>query len=402
MPDRGPPAWRSEAVYLAHGATVAGIVAMTLALLVARIVPVLGWLLALISWGAALRYAFELLRFAAHGEPEPPELALTVTSGLVWRFLGMQVLFVGLPVALWLLASVPLWPLLLLAAAIQPAAVLTLVLRGDWASALNPAQWLRVMAAFGPGYVVLLLWLWSVQLIALYGGAWLGSTLPGLLGYAVAQACAVTGLYLCFHRMGWEVHDRRDELGFTPQPLAVPLTRPADRDQRLLDELTPLRAARDWLGIDRRIREEYRERAVGVALLALHREALLAIGDRWAINEQAGRYLQCLLVQKQVDRALALLKDCMADDPDFTMLDPIDGARMADKAVARGLPRLALAVLDAQLRKHGRDPDAVHWALSRRALCRQLDLPEALPETVLKAIRRGCKDPAALAQLEGV
>lgn len=394
------PAWRTETVYLTHGATVAGIVSITLALVVARLVPVLGWLLALISWGAALRYAFELLRFAAHAEPEPPELALTVPTGLVWGFLGMQAVLIGLPLALWLWTPLPLWPLLLVAAAIQPAAVLTLVLRGDWIDALNPAQWLRVVQAFGPGYVVLLLWLWSVQLIALYGGAWLGSSLPGMLGYALTQACAVTGLYLCFHRMGWDVYAAREALDFTPQPLAVPLTRPADRDQRLLDELAPLKAARDWLGIDRRLREEYRERAVGVALLALHREALLAIGDRWAINEQAGRYLQCLLVQQQADRALALLKDCIADDPDFTLLDPLDGARMADKAAARGLPRLALAVLDAQLRKHGREPEAVHWALARRGYCRQLELPEVLPETVLKAIRRGCKDPAALARLE--
>lgn len=400
MTASGARAWRSEAVYLAHGSTVAGIASITLALLVARVVPVLGWLLALISWGAALRYAFELLRFAAHGEPEPPELALTVPGGLVWRFLGLQLLLVGVPMALSLWTSLPLWPLLLMAAAVQPAAILTLVLRGDVGHALNPRQWLRVIAAFGPGYLVLLLWLWSVQLIAWYGGTWLGDSLPGLLGHAVTQAAAVTGLYLCFHRMGWEVHDAQEALGFTPQPLAIPLTRPADRDQRLLDELEPLRTARDWLGIDRRLREELRERAMGVALLALHREALLAIGDRWAIQEQAGRYLQCLLVQKQTDRALALLKDCMAADADFTLLDPVDGARLADKAAARGLPRLALSILDAQLRKHAREPDAVHWALSRRTLCRQLELPEILPDAVMAGIRRGCKDPAALDRLE--
>lgn len=385
---------------MVHGATVAGIASITLALVVSRLVPVLGWLLALITWGAALRYAFELTRFAAHGEPEPPELVLTVPSALVWRFLGMQLLLLGGPVALWLWVDLPLWPMLLVIAAIQPAAVLTLVLRDDWESALSPTQWGRVIAAFGPGYVVLLFWLWSVQLIALYGGALLGNNLPGMLGYAVTQAAAVTGLYLCFHRMGWEVHEACEALDFTPTPLAVPLTRPADRDQRLLDALAPLKQAGDWLGIDRRLREESRERALGLAVLALHREALLAIGDRWAINEQAGRYLQCLLVQKQADRALALLKDCIGADPDFTMLDPVDGARMADKATARGLPRLALAMLDAQLRKHAREPDAVHWALKRRALCRQLDLPETLPDPVLKSIRRGCKDPDALTRLE--
>jgi len=395
-----PHAWRSEAVYLAHGATVAGIASITLALVVSRLVPVLGWLLALICWGAALRYAFEVLRFAAHGEPEPPELALTVPTGLVWNFLGLQLALLGVPLALSLWTPLPLWPMLLLAAAIQPAVILTLVLQGDWPNALNPWQWARVMTAFGPTYLVLLLWLWSVQLIALYGGAWLGASLPGMLGYALTQAIAVTGLYLCFHRMGWDVHDAQERLGFTPKPLAVPLSRPADRDQRLLDELQPLKAARDWLGIDRRLREESRERALGPAVLALHREALLAIGDRWAINEQAGRYLQCLLVLKQPDRALALLKDCIAADPDFTLLDPNDGASMADKAAARGLPRLSLSILDAQLRKHGREPDAVHWALTRRALCRQLELPEALPEAVLKAIRRGCKDPDALARLQ--
>ncbi|MCU0757180.1 MAG: hypothetical protein MUE46_19045 [Xanthomonadales bacterium] len=392
--------WESATDYLRHGATVAGIASITLALVVSRLVPVLGWLLALITWGAALRYSFELLRFAAHGEPEPPEWVLTVPTGLVWRFLGLQLLLIGLPVALWQWTPLPLWLLLLPAVALQPAIVLTLVLRGDWVSALNPGQWWRVLVAFGPGYLVLLLWLGSVQLIAWYGGAWLGSNLPGMLGYAVTQAVAVTGLYLCFHRMGWEVHGRQAELDFTPTPLAVPLTRPADRDQRLLDELVPMKAARDWLAIDRRLRAESRERALGVALLALHREALLAIGDRWAINEQAGRYLQCLLVMQQSDRALALLKDCMAEDPDFTLLDPLDGARMADKAAARGLPRLALAVLDAQLRKHGREPEAVHWALTRRGYCRQLELPEVLPDTVWKAIRRGCKDTAALAQLE--
>lgn len=392
--------WRDLGEYLSHGATVAGIVSITLALVIARLVPVLGWLLALITWGAALRYAFEVLRFAAHAEPEPPEFVLTVPVGLVWGFLGLQAVLLGLPLAVSLWSPVPLWPLLLLAAAVQPAAILTLVLRGDWVSALDPRQWGGIVAAFGGGYLVLLLWLWSLQLIALYGGTWLGSLLPGMLGYAVAQAAAITGLYLCFHRMGWEVHDAREALGFTPTPLAVPITRPPDRDQRLLDELQPLKAQRDWLGIDRRLKEESRERALGLALLSLHREALLAIGDRWAINEQAGRYLQCLLVMHQADRALALLKDCIADDPDFALLDPIDGARLAEKAESRGLPRLALAVLDAQLRKHGREPDAVHWALKRRALCRQLDLPEALPDIVLKSIRRGCKDPDALAQLE--
>src|SRR5690606_22033766 len=60
-----------------------------LVLMQAGVLPAIGWVIALVAWLAAYKYAFEVLRETADGRMESPEVVLSVEGGVVWRFIGL-------------------------------------------------------------------------------------------------------------------------------------------------------------------------------------------------------------------------------------------------------------------------------------------------------------------------
>ena len=92
-------------LYPVRGAALVTLVMLAL-LAIFRFIPFIGWLISIAMWLGAYKYGFEILRRSADGDMEPPEVIVTVDSGVVWRFLALQIILaiVGVGVA-WFLSN---------------------------------------------------------------------------------------------------------------------------------------------------------------------------------------------------------------------------------------------------------------------------------------------------------
>ena len=126
-------------------------------------------------WLGAYKYAFEILRRSADGDMDPPEVILTVDSGVVWRFLVLQIVLGTLVLALILTKSKLLvFGGIALLVFLQPALTMTLAMTGSLSSALNPSTAFSIVGRVGWPYLAVVGLLFVIQVSAVTAGAWLG------------------------------------------------------------------------------------------------------------------------------------------------------------------------------------------------------------------------------------
>ena len=128
------PFWQRIPAIILYPLRGAGLVTLVMfaVLAVARVIPFIGFLIGLAMWLGAYKYAFEILRRSADGDMDPPEVILTVDSGVVWRFLVLQIVLGALVLALILTKSKLLvFGGIALLVFLQPALTMTLAMTGS-------------------------------------------------------------------------------------------------------------------------------------------------------------------------------------------------------------------------------------------------------------------------------
>src|SRR5690606_18511204 len=114
-----------------RGAAFYSLLALTLASLLG-LVPVIGWVVSLLVWVGAYKYAFEILRATADGRMEAPEVVLDLDDGVVSRLIGMQLIFIAVIVlAMWLGGPMVGLVTIALVAFLQPGCVMSLAIDGS-------------------------------------------------------------------------------------------------------------------------------------------------------------------------------------------------------------------------------------------------------------------------------
>jgi len=96
------PFWqrlRAISLYPFQSAALYTVIVLTVLIAVGGLLPVVGFLLILLSWLAALKYAFEILLTTANGRLEAPESVLGIGNSVVWSFLVLQIVSVFVPTA---------------------------------------------------------------------------------------------------------------------------------------------------------------------------------------------------------------------------------------------------------------------------------------------------------------
>ena len=78
-------------MYPLRGTALIALVALVLCSQL-RILPGVGWMLALVVWVSVYVYAFQILRDTADGHADAPEVLLNEDSGLAVRFALMYML----------------------------------------------------------------------------------------------------------------------------------------------------------------------------------------------------------------------------------------------------------------------------------------------------------------------
>lgn len=362
MTDHSPiePFWnrlRAISLYPAHAGALTTIIALSVCHLIAYF-P-FGFLLDILVWVALYKYAFECLRASANGRLEPPEFATSVDDSLGWSQIWLQVAFLILNIAGFLL----LGPVggavcaIVLALAL-PGAIMSLAMDENLGHALNPATWLAILARIGWPYLAVagLYFLFNVS--QRYAQALVVPFLPPFISLVVFYFIAHYVVVATFHLMGYLIYQYHEEVGYEPAAPKIALRRASDDpDQATLDEAAQhvrdgqLDAARELIGT------QLRGRGGSDGLHTQYRK-LLALGEHRDEQLRHGReWISVLLAQDKDRRAVEVTRECLDLDPAFQLAQPDQVARVAQKAVDSGATQVALKLVSGFHKRHPKHRD---------------------------------------------
>jgi hypothetical protein len=368
---RPVPFWnrlRQIALYPFRGTALVVLVTLTLGSLLGYL-PGVGGIITFILWLSAYKFGFEILRSTADGDLEAPERVVGVGDGVIWRFLGLQFVFMFVLV-LALGMGGPLIGLitLLVIAFMQPGCMMSLAIDGSFGRAIDPTTTFGIIGRIGGPYLAAFALLFVIQASAATAGTWVSSFLPGIVGELALTLFSLWGLFAAFHLMGYLVYQYHDELGYTPENHSRALPTLVDRDSALLEQAESM--VRDGRTNDalQLLREEIRSRAVTTGTHELYRRLLRPGGDRPAIEDHARLYLNLLMMEKQDRKALGLLREALDANPDFVPMQIEHAEQLATRAQLLGQSQLALDQWLALWRTQRRNPNAPRWALDAALL----------------------------------
>ncbi len=396
------PFWsrvRAITFYPLQGAAFWSLLALTLCTLLG-VVPGVGWILSLVTWLAVYRYAFEILRHTANGHPGAPEYALELGDGAVIRLFALSLLVIaGLIAVAILTRSVGMLLLTIgVIALMQPGMVISLALDGSLRRALNPLVPLDLALRIGWPYLAAFCLLFVIQISTMLAGKWLRAYLPPEVSSLAFNFVAIWGLFSTFHLLGYLVYQYHEVLGFEPEALQD--TRRADPDQRLLDEAEG--HVRD--GHPREAREVLRGaikgRAVSLGVHELYQRLLRQEGASPELHDHAQLYISRLVAEKQERRALAILREMLEIEPDFTPAHVEQAMSLVDRARLGGQHQLTVDALRAMVRKWPRREESAQWSLDAALLLAERYGRDDEARALLEAALISCENEEVRGRLQ--
>lgn len=404
LPSAPVPFWnrlRPMMLYPLRGAAFYTVLVLTLCS-VLGFLPLIGRLVALLVWLAAYKYAFEILRATADGHEDPPESALKVANGVVWRLLAMQLIYI-VAILLATLFGGPIVGLAAIAAIVflQPGCIMSLAIDGSLTNALNPATAFGIVARVGWPYLAAFGLLFVIQASVVTAGYWMEKFVPLLLGGPLLNLVSFWGLFAAFHLMGYLVYQYHEELGYEPEAHRNRLPGLHDRDGELLERAQDLIRDGHNEAAKEHLRGEIRTRSVSPQVHELYHRLLRSAGAPLAErSEHSRQYLNLLMIDKQEPRALGVLRAALDEDPDFVPMQIEHGERLAERARLSGQSQTAADALRALLRHSPKHPDASRWALDAALLLvDRLGRDDEARSLLQQAIAR-CEDPQLREKLE--
>lgn len=401
------PFWQripSIILYPVRGAALVMLVMLAIAA-VLRGIPLIGFVISILMWLGAYKFAFEVLRRTADGHMDAPEATINVDDGLVWRFLGLQ-LILGLVLGVCALigGQTLFFAGLAVMVFLQPALTMTLAMTESLSEALDPSHALAIVGRVGWPYLAVVGLLFVIQASAMTAGAWLAVFMPASVAGWLAAVLGFWGLFSAFHLMGYLLYQSHEVLGLEPGAVAEAAAR--SRYARTTDTDTVVAEA-EALVLDGRtdearslLRGEINTRMVPAEVHELYRRLLQKAGDPEAVRDHARQFLHRLMMDKQERRALGLLRECLDADPAFVPMDPAHAERLAEQARYGGQAQLAIDTLHALFNAHPRDPMSARWGLqAAMLLLERFDRgPDA--KALLERARARTEDEAVLQKID--
>ncbi|HET9047572.1 MAG TPA: hypothetical protein VFN29_01205 [Chiayiivirga sp.] len=387
------------ALYPFRGGALISLIVLGLGSILTLLPSLIGLFFAVVIWFAVYRYCFEILVHTANGQLDAPEVTSHTESGVVWRFILLWLLLlitmIGLGIVLGPVASLVI---LLAAMVLMPGAVISLAIDGNLVHAINPSTALAIIRRIGAPYFAAVGLLFVFQATASNAGALLARFMPDALAHVLVMITSLWGLFATFHLMGYLVFQYHEALGFVPAQLG-PKPKLRTRDSDLIDAVEARVDQDDIGGAIELLRTELRERAITPEAHILYRRLLRSKNDTAALLEHAGPYLNLLLLEKKDPPALALLRESLEMDPDFTPMQAEDGHRLAQRAREVGQAKLAVDLWLAMLKRWPRDPARVEWAIGAAQLLSQRDQID-LARAVLERCADKLDDPEPQARIQ--
>jgi hypothetical protein len=350
--------WPQILRYPMHMAALSTIVAIAVAHLIS-FVPVLGILLDLVVWVAFLKYAFEVLRWSANGQEDPPEISFTVSDSVgqyaVLLLIVIEMAIAAITIAWGFIAGFSVGLLLAFA---MPAMVMILALEEGMGRALNPIAWLALMARLGKTYFVLAGFFIATIFVQSVVGALVSKVLPGLVALPVVFFVVNYLMVITFHLIGWVIHEHADALGYSGH-LQLQETPAADAsaEDKTIDAARRRAAEGDAPGAVKLLREELLASPNALALHEEYRHWLRESEDNAELLNHGMQYIPVLMAKDKDRRALEIVRECQALDSNFALSDADSITRLAHTAAEIGQAQLALGLISGFHKRFRNHPD---------------------------------------------
>lgn len=312
-----------------------------------RLVPVFGWVLAILVNVFLLKYAAEVLVATARGRMTAPTgypsgesegwtlffiqvllAVIALVGGAVFGILGGEFL-----ATVWLIT-------LGLGA---PAALMSGAIDGSVLRALNPLLWFSVIVRIGWPYVVACLLYVVIFFSQANAGALIAPWLPLPLALIALGFLSAYATIVIFHLMGYLVWQHHEALGLEPDTAdEYVIARQRDPDQDVLDEAGQLVADGKNADAEQRLAAHLRERGGSDAVHERYRRLLRLSGDKPALLAHAREYLNVLITRGEWNRAFQLWSETRGGDASAWPSDPKLVRMLVAEARARGRDDLVL------------------------------------------------------------
>jgi hypothetical protein len=359
-------------MYPAQPAVLPAVAILVLCAVVAGYIPFIGWIIYIAVTISAYIFAFEILQHHADGWDEPPESMLRVSNWLVFFYL-VSLFIAGILIAIAdvFLGHVASIALLALFSFIQPVFTMVVGIEGSLIAALNPIKWSGLIRIFGTAYYVLAALLFVGLLIQYWLAPEIVSFLPAFVANAVAEIISIWIIFSSFYWMGYLIYQHHLALGFEPSALENQPVRPVDRDELLIKTIDTAITERTFDACIQSIKEQQRERVLGIAVHTKYRELLMKKGNAAEIHEHAQTFLHQLLVEKNLPRAMSLSIQQLNIDPDFYPLDAETSEPLLDQARRTGQSGVEKKLLKNLIKHFYKEHSLQKWTIRVAELLKQ-------------------------------
>ena len=359
-----------------------------------------GTVVSLVLWAGILKYAAEVLVVTAHGRLDAPEYSMQVGESQAWDQIKLQVLlwlmmFIGMLVLAAFVGPGPALLWVLFVAIAIPGATITLAMTNNLWAALNPAGWIELMSAFGWPYfaVAALCALYQISGANALAFAAAIPFVPSFVTVLFAWFITHYVLIATFHLMGYLVYQYADRIGHEVKRDAAPAPLRKlhqDPDQGLVDEAEAL--VQDGRADEAAtlLSTHIATRGGTVLVHDHYRKLLKATQDSAGLLKHGLGYVQVLLAQDNLKRALELMQECYALDAAFAPDIADDVHRLAQRASQTGQHPLALKLVAGFHKRWPKHKDiARNYLFAAKVMTDKLNREEQALQllTQLKAFR---------------
>lgn len=347
--------------YPLRGAALPTLVGLALVHYVGLLPLTLGLLGSLLVWGATWRYAAECMLHTANGFADPPDVGLGDSDRAAWGLTVVHVVAAAFCMAMPFYSPPLFVPALLAVALVLPAIDMALAFDGSLLLALNPLHWGEIIRRFGWTYLIPVGINVAVGILAVLASL-VSALLPRLLSLPLFAFAYGYLIVLGFHLMGAMIHRRHEHFGLTPEAEVLVEALGQNDDQRLLDRVKEL-ASEDPMAATRLLVPRLQDREAPAELHQAYRDLLRRqhLTDALLVHGQIR--IAAFMAAKEPRKALGMVQDCTAIDPDFLPDDPGNAGALAEVAARSGMRRMALKLCRGWLARWPRDGRAPAVAL---------------------------------------
>ena len=308
----------------------------------------------LLSW--INKYAFALLDQAANGVTEAPVASVEMLGPTGdWRAFVHPMLGALVSVIAWWVGGLPMALVLLVTLPLFPASIGALAISHNFFDAINPLALWRTARELGVQYLLLLAMMVG---IATVDGLLLRLGVSRIVLYAAVELL-VLGFYAA---IGGALHDRRIELGF--EPLNSPESRVVretkehvSRRQAMLDSVYTSMHAGNLIEGPKRLREWLESPDLQ---LVPDTDAIIAQALTWQKDRAVAETLRVVVNhcvgRRELAPALAAAEAALGRVPAFSTATENDAATLAGYASQTGRRGLARKLLDNYASAHPEAP----------------------------------------------